>query len=315
MGLKQIVENPFFDCRMTRETSNRTTITRSQDIQIRKPSVVKPTARKSTERKSIEHKSTELKSNNMGKRKKELEPETPEKPTKKPKTIANQQHGAFAAQDLENVVFYDIDREECGECNRKMGVAGHFTSYLCCTKCRYSTCCSRAITSHVNTFHGIKKSQNDYNLGSPVVLDSAMYCVCGFNTLSGMKLAKHLASSKCSTAYSNKESAEKAKKSSQEYTEEKEDDDRRENDTTKTEAIDNKIDSRSLDGEKVGGDKTDGEKMDDEKIDGEKIDAAKIDAVQIETSNFESVKRDGEKTDDEEVDDEKVDEKIDAVKI
>jgi hypothetical protein len=34
-------------------------------------------------------------------------------------------------------------REKCCECERSMTQAGHFTAYLCCTKCRYSSCCNK----------------------------------------------------------------------------------------------------------------------------------------------------------------------------
>lgn len=34
---------------------------------------------------------------------------------------------AFAAQNLEDMVIYDVDREDCGECKRKLNMCGHFT--------------------------------------------------------------------------------------------------------------------------------------------------------------------------------------------
>ena len=44
-------------------------------------------------------------------------------------------------------------QDRCLECKRPMTQAGHYTAYLCCTKCRYSTCCSRAINIHGLLFH------------------------------------------------------------------------------------------------------------------------------------------------------------------
>ena len=43
--------------------------------------------------------------------------------------------------------------ERCCECDKSLTMAGHFLAYLCCTKCRYSTCCSKAMSSHVQLFH------------------------------------------------------------------------------------------------------------------------------------------------------------------
>ena len=66
-----------------------------------------------------------------------------------------------------------------------------FRAYLCCTKCRYSTCCSKAISVHVALFHGSTVNPV-YNLGAPVVLDSDIFCCCGFKTNSGNKMGESL---------------------------------------------------------------------------------------------------------------------------
>ena len=39
----------------------------------------------------------------------------------------SQQQAAFAAQNLEDMVMYDVDYETCGECARKINLAGHYT--------------------------------------------------------------------------------------------------------------------------------------------------------------------------------------------
>ena len=36
------------------------------------------------------------------------------------------QQSSFAAQNLEDVAFYDIDAEDCGECGRKLSLPGHY---------------------------------------------------------------------------------------------------------------------------------------------------------------------------------------------
>jgi hypothetical protein len=51
---------------------------------------------------------------------------------------------------------------------------------------------------HVQLFHS--KEQPEYSLGRPVLLESPLYCCCGFNTSSGNKLAKHLATAGCRSA-------------------------------------------------------------------------------------------------------------------
>ena len=65
-----------------------------------------------------------------------------------------------------------------------------FRAYLCCTKCRYSTCCSKAISVHVALFHGAAANPI-YNLGTPVLLEKDIFCCCGFKTNSGNKMGKY----------------------------------------------------------------------------------------------------------------------------
>merc|ERR1712029_1228266 len=110
-----------------------------------------------------------------------------------------------AAQNLEDVAFYDIDAEDCGECGRKLSILGHYNAYLCCTKCRYSFCCSKAMSVHVGLFHGPQKPV--FDIGAPINLDKEMFCCCGFVTKSGNKMAKHLAGNNCKTAYPDEDTA------------------------------------------------------------------------------------------------------------
>jgi len=119
------------------------------------------------------------------------------------------QQSAFAAQNLEDMVMYDVSSDKCCECDRSMTVAGHYTAYLCCTKCRYSSCCARAMSTHVQLFH--TKSIPEFILGKPVLLEKPMYCCCGFESTSGNKLAKHLASNRCKSAYATKEESQNAR--------------------------------------------------------------------------------------------------------
>jgi hypothetical protein len=112
---------------------------------------------------------------------------------------------AFASVNLEDMAIYDTDKDRCFECKRPMIQSGHYTAYLCCTKCRYSTCCSRAINLHGILFHNRPKPV--FDLGKPVTLENEVYCICGYYTKSGHKMAKHLATQGCSTAYYNLEMA------------------------------------------------------------------------------------------------------------
>lgn len=117
------------------------------------------------------------------------------------------QQAAFAAQNLEDLALYDVQGEMCCECDKDMTKAGHYMAYLCCTKCRYSSCCSKAMSVHVQLFHSSPNSK--YDLGKPLVLDKPMFCVCGFSANSGNKLAKHLGSHGCNSAYPSLEEAKK----------------------------------------------------------------------------------------------------------
>ena len=108
-----------------------------------------------------------------------------------------------------------------------MTMAGHYLAYLCCTKCRYSTCCSKAMSSHVQLFHTKGKIEEkllttvytdliipakpEYDLGKSSILKEVMYCVCGFSAHSGNKLAKHLGTNGCQSVYPSLEEAERAR--------------------------------------------------------------------------------------------------------
>merc|ERR1712059_83713 len=119
------------------------------------------------------------------------------------------QQAAFAAQNLEDMVIYDVIGDRCCECDKGMTIGGHYVAYLCCTKCRYSSCCAKAMSVHVQLFHGGQKPE--YNLGKTVILPEPMFCVCGFTSTSGNKLAKHLGTNGCKSAYPSLGEANKAK--------------------------------------------------------------------------------------------------------
>lgn len=40
--------------------------------------------------------------------------------------VKAQQQSAFAAQNLEDMVMYDVEQEDCGECGKKLSAKSHF---------------------------------------------------------------------------------------------------------------------------------------------------------------------------------------------
>merc|ERR1719154_1000601 len=114
---------------------------------------------------------------------------------------------AFIAQNLVDMAIYDAAGDRCLECGRSMTSSGHYAAYLCCTKCRFSTCCAAAMAKHQKYFC----SAREFNLNKPTITKELMYCVCGFSTYSGNKMAAHLARSGCRTAYPSAEEAAKAR--------------------------------------------------------------------------------------------------------
>merc|ERR1719312_812748 len=89
-----------------------------------------------------------------------------------------------------------------------MTLSGHYVAYLCCTKCRYSSCCAKAMSVHVQLFHSGSKPV--FDLGKSIIMKEPMFCVCGYSAHSGNKLAKHLGSNGCKSAYPDYETAQKA---------------------------------------------------------------------------------------------------------
>ncbi|XP_071146308.1 uncharacterized protein [Mytilus edulis] len=77
---------------------------------------------------------------------------------------------------------------ECIECNKVIREE-HFRKFLKCTKCNYSTMCSRAYIEHMINMHGTKnRSSNKYVPCS----SRFMECACGFVHIEGNKMAEHL---------------------------------------------------------------------------------------------------------------------------
>jgi hypothetical protein len=62
--------------------------------------------------------------------------------------------------------------------------------YLTCSRCRFATCCSKAMVEHIVIFHESGKSTPEFTLGRMVQLPADLFCVCGFKTCSGNRLGK-----------------------------------------------------------------------------------------------------------------------------
>uniref|UniRef100_A0A1B6CG52 C2H2-type domain-containing protein n=1 Tax=Clastoptera arizonana TaxID=38151 RepID=A0A1B6CG52_9HEMI len=98
------------------------------------------------------------------------------------------------------------DDNMCCECEGDFLATGHFPGTLSCLKCSFSTCCNKTMQEHLIIFHD-KNSKPEFNLGKVITLEKPMFCVCGYNTTSGNRLAKHLANHKRKSAYPSLERA------------------------------------------------------------------------------------------------------------
>ncbi|XP_052082601.1 uncharacterized protein LOC127720176 isoform X1 [Mytilus californianus] len=77
---------------------------------------------------------------------------------------------------------------ECIECNKVIREE-HFRKILKCTKCNYSSLCSRAYIEHMINRHGTKnRASNKFVPCS----SRFMECACGFVHIEGNKMAKHI---------------------------------------------------------------------------------------------------------------------------
>ncbi|XP_069703661.1 uncharacterized protein [Periplaneta americana] len=98
----------------------------------------------------------------------------------------------------------------CCECEGEFLGEDHFPGYLTCSKCRFATCCSKAMTEHIVVFHESGKNTAEFTLGRVVQLPTDMFCVCGYKTSSGNRLANHLAKCERKSAYPSPSAAKAA---------------------------------------------------------------------------------------------------------
>ncbi|XP_075212972.1 uncharacterized protein LOC142319506 [Lycorma delicatula] len=107
----------------------------------------------------------------------------------------------FTAIKFDALAMYGTpDGATCCECEGDFVEEDHFPGYLSCLRCRFATCCSKAMAEHTFVFHD-NRNVKEFNLGKVHILDKPMHCVCGFKSASGNKLAKHIATCGRKSAY------------------------------------------------------------------------------------------------------------------
>ncbi|CAH1252475.1 POGZ [Branchiostoma lanceolatum] len=87
----------------------------------------------------------------------------------------------------------------CLECGAKVqDLSSHYMKYVSCSKCRYSTCCSRAYADHMICRH---QAQGRQRIVSANMFQVDMYtcetgmnlsCGCSYSTTGGREMAEHL---------------------------------------------------------------------------------------------------------------------------
>jgi hypothetical protein len=99
----------------------------------------------------------------------------------------------------------------CIECKEPLKKKNHFTGYMCCTLCRFSTCCGIAMKLHQNHVHKgqvgpilgmylifqgllplLCLTNQFVCAGSVYALSETVKCKCGFSSSSGLDLERHM---------------------------------------------------------------------------------------------------------------------------
>ncbi|XP_036371992.1 pogo transposable element derived with ZNF domain a, partial [Megalops cyprinoides] len=88
-----------------------------------------------------------------------------------------------------------LGKQSCLECNFEIpDFPNHYPTYVTCSLCHYSTCCSRAYANHMINNHVSRKTSTKYlALYKAGPRWSQLTCTtCGFTTQMGDQMAKHL---------------------------------------------------------------------------------------------------------------------------
>lgn len=79
----------------------------------------------------------------------------------------------------------------------------HSSGLMKCHKCKYHTCCLRAMMEHASVCLGV-----NLEASATCNLDTEMHCICGFSSSEGNALARHLATCDRRTVYATVEAAQ-----------------------------------------------------------------------------------------------------------
>ncbi|XP_011697131.1 PREDICTED: uncharacterized protein LOC105455472 isoform X1 [Wasmannia auropunctata] len=97
----------------------------------------------------------------------------------------------------------------CQECEEDIDEYEHYPGEQRCQQCRYVTCCWRAFQEHQQQIHN-ERPKTSLIVPSPLVnipLDKKLQCSCGYTSIDGNRLARHLIKCKKMSARFVKESA------------------------------------------------------------------------------------------------------------
>ncbi|XP_063438123.1 uncharacterized protein LOC134719102 isoform X2 [Mytilus trossulus] len=92
----------------------------------------------------------------------------------------------------------------CFECKMSMGTHDHYRKYVECSMCRFATICSIAYANHMMGFHSGQMSSLNLNIPWERRMPKPMYCLCGFSSRYGNKIANHLVFCMKSSCYENR---------------------------------------------------------------------------------------------------------------
>ncbi|ESO89716.1 hypothetical protein LOTGIDRAFT_164736 [Lottia gigantea] len=98
-------------------------------------------------------------------------------------------------------VVNDVD---CLECKTSMSSVEHFKKYIQCSMCRFATSCSFAYANHMMGFHSGKMTTLSLNIPQEKPMEHVMYCMCGYASLYGNKIANHMVYCTKRTCYKDK---------------------------------------------------------------------------------------------------------------
>lgn len=91
---------------------------------------------------------------------------------------------------------------KCLECNENLLEDKHLLGQMRCVHCSFSTCCNKSVIEHSTTFHqNSKKTKVKLKNNRIIVLQTPLYCICGYQSKNGNLFTEHLISCNKKTAY------------------------------------------------------------------------------------------------------------------